>query len=228
MATGIIYALVGGILPALIWLTFWLHEDRKAPEPKRLIAKTFLFGMLAVILVIPLQKGLGMWLPDHSFLLIFLWAALEEGFKLLAGYFGGLHSRDDNEPLDALVYMITAALGFVALENTLFILSPILGGDMVETVLTGNLRFIGASLLHTVSSGLVGACLAFRFYASQARQVAAALIGLLLALGFHTLFNMLIISYDTTGLFGALALVWSGTITLLWVFERAKSIAPLS
>ncbi len=214
-------------MPALIWLAFWLREDKRAPEPKGLIAKTFFLGMLAVILVIPLQKGLENLVPTLSFSLIILWALLEESFKFLAGYVGGLHNREDNEPIDSLVYMITAALGFVALENTLFILSPLLGSDFSETVLTGNLRFIGASLLHTVSSGIVGAFIAFHFYAPRGKKILTGIFGLIAAIAFHSLFNMLIISHHEGGLLIALGVVWIGVVGLLWIFERAKSIAPL-
>src|SRR3989338_9470647 len=158
----IFYAVLGGILPALLWLSFWLREDRKHPEPKGLIGKTFLFGMLAVIVVLPFQKGVDAVFPDLMLPAIFLWAGLEECFKFAAGYFGGLHSIEDNEPVDPIIYMITAALGFVALENTLFILGPLLiGEELTRSVIAGNLRFIGASLLHVVSSGIVGVSLAF-------------------------------------------------------------------
>ena len=129
------YALLGGILPALVWLLFWLREDRKNPEPNNLILKTFLLGMISVILVLPFQKGVEMITPSLGALAILLWAILEEVFKLGAGYFGGLHSKEDNEPIDPIIYMITAALGFVALENTLFIMGPLLGEDVARTVL---------------------------------------------------------------------------------------------
>src|SRR3989338_8162046 len=160
----IFYAVLGGILPALLWLSFWLREDRKHPEPKGLIGKTFLFGMLAVIVVLPFQKGVDAVFPDLMLPAIFLWAVLEECFKFGAGYFGGIHSVEDNEPVDPMIYMITAALGFVALENTLFIIGPLLGDDILKGVITGNLRFIGASLLHVVSSGIIGFALSLSFY----------------------------------------------------------------
>src|SRR3990167_316972 len=159
----LIYAALGGILPALVWLSFWLREDRKNPEPNGLIVKTFLLGMFAVLLVLPFQKGVEMLIPGTTLVTLFLWAFFEETFKLSAGYFGGLHTVDDNEPIDPMIYMITAALGFVALENTLFILGPMIDGNVLESLVTGHMRFIGASLLHIVSSGFVGMALAFSF-----------------------------------------------------------------
>ena len=53
----IIFAISGGILPALIWLWFWLKEDLH-PEPKKAISLTFFFGMLMVPAAFVLEKAL--------------------------------------------------------------------------------------------------------------------------------------------------------------------------
>ena len=224
MADSLIYAFLGGILPALLWLFFWLREDRKHPEPRGLIGKTFFFGMLAVIFVLPFQKGVEVLFGQALFASVFLWAVLEEVFKLIAGYFGGLHSREDNEPIDPIIYMITAALGFVALENTLFILGPLLGGDFAQTIITGNLRFVGASLLHVVASGFVGISIAFSFYSSRIRKIHKVFWGLGGAIVFHTIFNLLILGWGETGTNVAFGMVWIGVVILLLAFEKAKRI----
>ncbi|MDP3875103.1 MAG: PrsW family glutamic-type intramembrane protease [bacterium] len=222
----IVYALLGGVLPALVWLAFWLHEDYKHPEPRGLILRTFLLGMSAVILVLPFQKVVDAWFPGMTLVAILLWVILEEVFKFTAAFFGGLHSVEDNEPIDPIIYMITAALGFVALENTLFILGPLfIGEDVMRSVITGNLRFIGASLLHVLSSGIIGVFLAFSFYKSRKARVILTFLALILAIAFHTVFNLAIIYWDTSGAMLAFELVWIGVILLLLVFEKAKTIA---
>ncbi|MCR4279323.1 MAG: PrsW family glutamic-type intramembrane protease [Candidatus Zambryskibacteria bacterium] len=222
----ILYSLLGGILPALLWLWFWLHEDKKHPEPRSLVAKTFLLGMLSVLLVLPFQKGIEILLPGMILPAIFLWALFEEVFKLGAGYFGGLHSREDNEPMDPIIYMITAALGFVALENTLFLLGPIIGADFVGSFVTGNLRFVGASLLHVVSSGFIGVALAFTFYKPKEVRRKWLLSALVTAIVFHTGFNMSILKLDGIGTIISFLGVWLGVIFIIWAFERTKLIAP--
>lgn len=220
-------ALLGGVLPALVWLLFWLREDKKHPEPKNLVARTFLLGMLAVPLVLPLQKITQLSFPELTIIPVLIWAALEETFKFLAAYFGGIHSVEDNEPIDPLIYMITAALGFVAMENTLFIFSPILAHSLSRSLITGNLRFIGASLLHIVSSGFVGIALSFSFYSSKARKIIAVLLALAAAAAFHTLFNMLIINLGDFGTTWAFVMVWIAVIPVLLSFERAKILKRL-
>lgn len=220
----LLYSFLGGLVPALLWLFFWLYEDKKNPEPKRLIGRTFFFGMIAVILVIPFQKGVEMMFPPLAATAILLWAILEEVFKFGAGYFGGLHSVEDNEPLDPLIYMITAALGFVALENALFIFGPLINDDITQSLITGNMRFIGASLLHVVSSGIVGASMAFAFYRSKPKRTATVTTGLVSAIVFHFLFNLLILKSGGAGTLWAFITVWVGVAGLLWAFEKAKTL----
>ena len=228
MAREIIYAALAGIVPALIWLAFWLREDRKNPEPKGLEMRTFLFGMLAVLLVIPLQKGAATFIPSVLWIQIVIWALLEEGVKFGAAYFGGMHTLADNEPMDPLIYMITAALGFVALENTLFILGPILGQDILGGIVTSNMRFIGASLLHVVSSGIVGAFISLSFYKTRRTKYKRTYQGLILAIIFHSAFNLLILSGGGMGLNIAFVCVWIGVIALLWLCERIKGVKPIA
>src|SRR3989344_3490536 len=225
MAQQIILALIGGVLPALVWLVIWLREDNKNPEPRRLILRSFLLGMAAVILVLPLQNGVEViFTGSVTFVTLLLWAALEEVLKFFAGYFGGLSSREDNEPVDPMIYMITAALGFVALENTLFILGPLLGGDLGQSIVTGNLRFVGASLLHIAASGVIGVFLSFSFYKSKWVRIWAGLNGLAVAIIFHDAFNFAIIKYGDTGTYYAFLAVWIVIIALLLVFERVKAL----
>ena len=67
-----------------------------------------------------------------------------------------LHSVHNKEPIDAMIYCIVVALGFAALENTFFIMDPLLNGEVTKGLLTGNMRFIGSTLVHIVSSASIG------------------------------------------------------------------------
>lgn len=220
-----IYALLGGVLPASIWLLFWLREDERRPEPTWRVILTFLLGMLSVLLVLPFQRKIDLLFPGMGIMAFLLWAVCEEGFKFLAAYFGGIRSKDDNEPLDAMIYMITAALGFVALENTLFIVNPLLQEDISTGIITGNLRFIGASLLHIVASASIGVALALSFYKPLKVKIAVGFIAFLVAVFIHTAFNLFIINQDSLGIFLTFGMVWTGITMLIYFFERVKSIA---
>ena len=221
----VVYALLGGVLPSLVWLVFWLREDYKNPEPKRLILKTFLLGMMTVMIVLIFQKWVDALFPGMTLFAILLWVILEETGKLIAAFFGGLRSNEDNEPIDPIIYMLTAALGFAALENTLFIFGPLAGEDISTSLITGNLRFIGATLLHVVSSGIIGVSLAFSFYESKVKRVILTLIAVILAIAFHSGFNLAILNWNSSGTMLAFGSVWLGVIFLLVAFEKAKTIA---
>lgn len=220
----ILYALLGGVLPALVWLTFWLREDAKRPEPKGRLAETFFFGMLSVVLVLPLQKLVALRFPELDVPAFTLWALIEEGFKFLAAFWA-LRSIDNDEPIDSLVYMLTAALGFVALENALFILNPLLQQDVAVAISTGGTRFLGASLLHVLSSGAVGVAMAFAYYKSRIKKVSYWLLGLAMAVAIHASFNLYILNQDNLGTLETFAMVWLGIAVLIAFFERVKTIA---
>ncbi len=219
-----IYAILGGVIPALIWLFFWLREDSKRPEPKGRILTTFLLGMISVVFVVPFQQAALLLFPSIGSMIYLIWATLEEGFKFGAASLGGLRSRDNNEPVDALIYMITAALGFSALENALFLLEPIIQTNIPGGLMTGGLRFIGATLLHTLSTGVIGIALAFSFNKPRRKQIINISMAFVLAVAIHTFFNLFLVYGNNLGTPIAFAAVWAGVSVLLLFFERIKAL----
>lgn len=218
----ILLASLGGIIPALIWLLFWLREDRRHPEPRGRIFITFLAGMLSVLAVLPLEHLVQEHVGGGLFTLFLLWAIIEETLKFIFAYFAGLHNRECDEPIDPIIYMITAALGFAALENALFLLTPIGDGLLAQSIMTGNMRFIGASVLHTLASGIIGVALAFSFYKAKKVKRWFVFIGLILAIALHTFFNFSIIGQ--TNILSVFAYIWFGVIVLLIIFEKVKHL----
>ncbi len=217
-------AFAAGFIPAFIWLVFWLFEDRRRPEPRRLVIRTFFAGMLSVVIVLPLEKaavdsGLPVGLP-----LFLAWAAIEELVKLAIALLFVLRSAAVDEPIDIPIYLISIALGFAALENTLFLLTPINDGKLLESIITGNLRFIGASLIHVLSSAVIGGALAFAFYREFSYKLWFGLIGVILAVSLHAVFNLLIITSGASQILTVFLGVWVGIIFLLLAFERVKAL----
>jgi RsiW-degrading membrane proteinase PrsW (M82 family) len=223
------YSLLGGILPALVWLAFWLREDKRRPEPRGMIAITFLAGMCAVPAVIPFQLWTERMFPGAGLALLFLaWAIFEEVLKFLAAWFTGLGSKEDNEPLDPLIYMMTAALGFAALENALFILAPLQAGEVLQGVITGNVRFVGATLLHTIAASAIGIALSLSFYKTRIVRIASFTAGLLIAIALHTLFNVLIMQEQAGTMIAAFGFVWIAAVIILLFFEKIKRVYPIN
>ena len=50
-------------------------------------------------------------------------------------------------------------------------LSPFLQGLHIDAVMLGNMRFMGASMLHVVCSAIVGLCIAKEFYRSVSGKI---------------------------------------------------------
>ncbi|MDP3958003.1 MAG: PrsW family glutamic-type intramembrane protease [bacterium] len=214
-------ALTGGILPALLWLWFWLKEDAARPEPRGLIFLTFLAGMGAVIVVLPVEKYFYNLLKD-GIVLIAVWATAEELVKFFAAYLTSLKTRFLDEPIDCVIYMITAALGFAALENTLFLISTIGKSGLVEGLATQNLRFVGASLLHVIASAAIGIAMALSFYRGWFLRKTALLGGIATAILLHTLFNFFIIKDGGQNIFAVFGFVWVVAVIFILIFEKIK------
>lgn len=218
-------AILGGILPALVWLWFWHRQDRECPEPKGLVMISFFAGMAIVFLVLPVQKlivaffpaileitdmvmlKLSLVPPSAELLKNVLLASSEEIGKYLTVFLIALQSKHFDEPIDAVIYLITAALGFTAMENILYLLKDLTHSGGLETIINGNMRFLGATILHTVSSACIGIALAFSFFAPRFIKSIVIIVGLLIAILLHTHFNLSIIEAH-------------GTISVLSVFSR--------
>ena len=233
------YALIGGVFPALIWLWFWMHESHEHHEPKQTIWITFVAGMCCVFIVYPLQKltsflpasmrGTGISETVGSLPVLIIWAFFEELVKFGAAYFVALKDRINvfDEPIDAFIYLMTAALGFSAMENTFFLLSPLLQGDTVISILTGNMRFMGANLLHVASSGVLSLFISLAYFKREWIRKIFTVTGILVATLLHACFNLLIILITETAkekIFIAFSLVWISIILLILSLERVKSI----
>jgi len=216
------YALAGGIIPTLLWLWFWLKEDEKKPEPRGLIILSFIAGMIVVVVALPLEK-ISINFFEEQKTLLFVWASIEEVLKYLAIVLVAFSSRFFDEPIDAVIYMITVALGFSALENTLYLIEPIKNGEMLVGFLNGNLRFLGATLLHVVSSASIGIAIAFSFYKNKFIKIISSIIGLVTAIVLHSLFNFFIME-ERVDTFLVFALTWLAVVFVIFLFEKIKKI----
>jgi RsiW-degrading membrane proteinase PrsW (M82 family) len=219
-STNFAIAFLGGIVPAIFWLWFWLREDTRRPEPLFLVAIAFLAGMAVVPIVFPLQKlAIDFYANDN---LMLVWVTLEEILKYAAALVIVFWHRAVDEPIDMVVYMIAIALGFAALENALFIFNPLMAGDYFGSALTGSFRFVGATLLHVLASGTVGVFMALSYYQSTSLRVLAGTVGLSLAIVLHALFNFFIMDATGETVLGVFLFVWMGAIVLFLLFEKIK------
>ncbi len=244
------YAFLGGLIPSLIWLYFWHRENQKNPQSKSTVLLAFFGGIVAVSISLVLEKfafsnGHSMlsslnffkplleWLKNVSIenaieynklILVVVFAPfIEEISKFLMALLFVLGPKREKWPIDPIILMITTALGFSALENSLFLMEPFIKGQMIEGIITGNLRFIGATLLHTVSSATIGFFIGFNFFDKFSHKVLWTILGVLCAIIVHAIFNFLMIGSDQSS-FIALELIWVAVIIVLLAFEKIKRI----
>lgn len=265
----IIQIVLLGLLPSLAWLWLYLRRDRH-PEPRRLLVMLFLIGFLVTPLVgwfelclnNPIAGALNLQITPRSnlcaqlelpgliglsqnslggWLLFFIIVAfIEELTKFVVVRVTAIKSREFDEPVDTMVYLIVVALGFAASENVFAALNiaatngtlnatgdVFLDGSVLTLLL---LRSFGATLLHTLSAGVLGYFLAqgyFHIAGGSGRSRHYWLLkGLIAATLIHAAFNILINFSDslnnTTLVFATLALLIIGLISVLADFKKLQ------
>lgn len=208
-----------GLLPSFAWLIFYLKEDPN-PEPKKLIFETFLAGAISTFIVLGVQMAFNGWATDrgiiqYSLISFFVLSAIEELFKFGAARLViDKHPYDFDEPVDAMIYLIVAALGFAAVEN---IAAASKSSELLFETTT--LRFIGATLLHTLSSGLLG-----YYWAREiiTRKKYLLYVGFFMATALHTVFNYLILNYEPVVVPTTFLIV--AALFILYDFEKLKHV----
>jgi len=184
--------------PSFIWLAFYLRKDTN-PEPNRMIIKIFLGGVLMTIPAILLENFLegffsAIIFNTTFFLLVYFLvgiALVEETLKYLIVKATAFRSRALNEPVDVMLYMIIAALGFAAFENILLLFGLVETYSASDIFLVNTIRFVQAVLLHALASGILGYFIALSFYKKKRRGF-LTILGLFLATLLHGLFNFYI------------------------------------
>lgn len=217
-------ALLLGVVPALFWLWFWLREDNQKPEPKGLIAILFIIGMIAVIFVIPAQKFVQNNITSSEWQII-SWASIEEIMKYLGAVILIYKTKHVDEPVDWPIFLITVALGFAALENTMFLIKPLSLGQTTVGLLTGQLRFLGSTLLHAVSSGIIGVALGLSFFMGKFIKKIYLLAGLILAIALHSTFNFFIMEDKGSNFLRVMGFLWVVTIIIMLIFEKLRRMS---
>ena len=224
-----------GVLPALVWLSYYLRKDVH-PEPKLMVLKVFLWGAFITLPVFLAQLGLSALLSELklpifivSLLYWFVVIALtEEFFKYLVVRGKVFNNCNLDEPLDIMLYMIISALGFAALENILYLFSPAnnLSFNQVlnNTIIISFVRFIGATFLHTLASGTLGYFLALSFYETK-NKTRLFLAGLSVAAIAHGLYNFSIMTFKGILQLSIPIIILTGlAIFMIWAFNRVKSM----
>ena len=229
----LIILIVLGLLPSFIWLCFFLSKD-VLPEPKWMVLKIFIWGMLStlpIILVVifffDFIKNIENIVALSIFLLalyILFWATTEEVLKYLVVKYNVLRSSELDEPVDIMLYMIIAGLGFAALENILVLLGahPVL--TLPEMTLLAFLRFISATIGHALWSGLIGYYMALSFFEPKKRKK-FLFTGIGISSFLHGLYNFAIMGIG--GILGALIVITILIGLFIFIFFAFKKLKKM-
>lgn len=222
----IVSALLGGILPTFAWLYFWLRQC-KSHEPRGLIIMSFILGALALPFTIPLQHVLSDIFGAHDYF-IFVAAGVEEVVKFILLRMLVLRDEFIDSPTDFTIYLIAAALGFAALENTLYLIKPLLDHNMTLALSTGNIRFLGSTVIHAASSALLGLWIGLGLFRnSYFLRFLGIIVGIASATALHGLFNYFIINDNKVIVVITLIATWIAMGIILFAIHEANEVATL-
>jgi RsiW-degrading membrane proteinase PrsW (M82 family) len=189
--------------PGLFWLWYFYQKDKLEPEPKWLIIRTFLFGMIAVF-----PAGFLEWIAveyingvSAALNIIILAPIIEELCKYFSvRYTVYLHDEFD-EPMDGIVYAAAAALGFASLENLGYVLSVYWIEDPEIDALYHTGMVVGVSATravlsvpgHVLFSAMWGYALGVTKCIIYPRRTNAYIsTGVVLSIILHSVFNLLL------------------------------------
>ena len=221
-----LFAILGGVLPAVLWLWFWLHEeDDQDPEPIGLIILSFILGGLLVFIAIWMEKYSLNFISEGTTKII-VWASIEELLKFAGISLIIFGNSNVDEPIDYPMYFIACALGFAAFENVLYLINPIEASGTVVGMLTGNLRFLGSTLLHAIASGMIGSALGLSFYLKQYRAL-YLFIGIICAIVLHSVFNFFIMKGSGENFLSVFGFLWVVAIINILIFEKIRRLGKI-
>jgi RsiW-degrading membrane proteinase PrsW (M82 family) len=216
-------AIITGIVPTILWLLFWLREDRFQPEPVGLLVLTYIAGIFSVILILPLEGVLSSRVTDTTEKIL-IFAFIEEVVKFIIVFLVDFHSSYLDEPIDYAVYLITGSLGFATMENILFLINTNQQISVSFLIQTGTLRFLGATILHSILAAILGIILGFVFYKSKNTKRLFIFLGIGITTILHTFFNYFIIKHVDLNGFLIFGFLWAVTLIIISLFEKVRRI----
>ena len=120
------------ILPAYLLGNYVYNHDKVEKEPKSLLTKLFVFGIISIIITIIISKVMELLFPffeenheDIIGMLIdnFIGVALvEEGSKWIMLRLGSWNDKNFDYQYDGMIYAVFVSLGFATVENFLYVM----------------------------------------------------------------------------------------------------------
>ncbi len=178
------FLLILALAPGFFLMLYFYTRDKYEPEPRSLIIKIFILGILISIpaailelIIVSEDESLFRLILDY-----FIGIALvEELFKFSVFYLGAYRKSEFDEPMDGIVYSVAAALGFATIENVLYVAM----GGIVVALLRAVLSVPGHALFGASMGYYSGLA---KFNQNKENRLLAK--GILLATIYHGLYDL--------------------------------------
>ena len=211
-----IFSFVLAVIPALFLVRYFYKQDNLKKEPKGLIVKVFLLGIVSTIPIIIIEIILSEFnkliLADtiqfFAFKAFIVAGFSEEYLKFLVVRIYPYRKKYFDEVMDGIVYTVVASLGFACLENVIYVIN---GG-----ILTAIIRAFTAIPLHALAAGIMGYYIGEGKFASDKKIRNRFFIqGLIWAILIHGLYDFFLFISPQIGFWISLV-----TLPLLYIAYR--------
>jgi len=196
-------------LPALLWLGYFYLQDRHEPEPKHFVlgvylAGAFLAAPVAAFIVHLAEPAFGRRAAittlsmDHIVWAFLIVAVAQETCKYAVVRYSIYLSPEFDEPMDGIVYMTAAGIGFATYLNY----HHLQGLDGRVFLGAGAANAVVVTLAHACFAGVLGYALGRAKFAGAPpmRRSMTLLVGLLAAVVLNGQFDLLESMVRVTGL----------------------------
>jgi RsiW-degrading membrane proteinase PrsW (M82 family) len=212
------------VAPCALWLWYFYSRGIYKRPSLRVIALTFLLGSVATLIAIPLNLwgqslflnwfGPGLW--TRVLVLFLVVGPVEELCKLLAVTAYAYRRHEFDEPLDGVIYSASAALGFAAIENVIYLSQ----NNPFLVLLRGPLSNPG----HALFSSFWGLSLSRAKSAPNLASQRFPLIlrGWLMAALLHSVFNVLLLASEHISIILFYVVITALLALFFWVRKQIR------
>lgn len=205
--------LTAALAPGLSLLTYLYLRDKYEAEPIHMVLKVFLIGILLVIPIMVLQRGVEIWLGEGNFVMAFIQSSGVEEFIKWFVLFHLLYNHTEfDEPYDGILYAGALSLGFATTENLLY--SIFMPADFGIMLMRALLPVSGHMLFGVIMGYYLGRA---KFTQKSKKRKLFVACSILVPIILHGFYDWIIVILEQDWIF-----VIVPFMILLWMFGLSK------
>jgi RsiW-degrading membrane proteinase PrsW (M82 family) len=213
--------LAASIIPGITLLAYFYWKDRYDAEPLPIVLRMFLTGVLIVLPIMIVQRGLTIMWGESPFVFSFVISAgVEEFFKWFVLYHIIYNHTEFDEPYDGIVYAVAVSLGFATLENVLYaFLQPATFGTLMMRAL---LPVSG----HALFGVFMGYSLGRAKFSTGNKIKLHLMLALLLPIVWHGLYDFMLLTVPSTWMWLVIPFMLFLWFRGMRYVNRANAVSP--